>query len=290
MHKVSPILVVCIFLLCFTSVSPQCRAGTAAECTNTVHYVPGFPRAEYGIDITNFDDARYSVMNLREWQTQSGSCTVCENPLMKELQKLPLGISDWKANISCQQKVHHSGPLPAISLAAELTKLFVKNDWKKGLNLDAKFSAVQWILSGSDNVFVDYFKWKSPEDKFIFFLHQVSCSYYKFRVNNNSVSSSFKNNVNALPQTYDLHSKYKYQDLIRDYGTHIMTEFDLGANVFFLSTLPECKMHLEGLTVSEINDCLELEMSISIGLKIVTQDPVFKKCEETLKKKLATCY
>ncbi|KAJ6651780.1 hypothetical protein lerEdw1_018794, partial [Lerista edwardsae] len=43
----------------------------------------------------------------------------------------------------------------------------------------------------------------------------------------------------------------------------------------------------EGLTVSEINDCLELEVSISIGLKNVTQDPVFKKCEETLKKKVS---
>ncbi|KAJ6651816.1 hypothetical protein lerEdw1_016459 [Lerista edwardsae] len=285
MHKASPILVVCIFLLCFTSVSPQCRAGTAAECTSTVNYVPGFSWAQYGVDITKLDVDEFSsdyVMNLRKWQTQSGGCTVCENPLKKELQKLPLAISDWKANISCQQKVHRSGPLSAISLAAELTKLYVKNDWKKGLNLDAKFSAVQWILAGSDSDGAHFFKRKSSEDKHTFFLHQVSCSYYKFRVNNNSVSTFFKNDVNALPPTYDHFSKLKYQDLIRDYGTHVMTELDLGASVIYLSALPVCKMQLEGVTVSEINDCLELEMSIMIGLKNVTQDPVFKKCEKTL--------
>ncbi|KAJ6651643.1 hypothetical protein lerEdw1_020761 [Lerista edwardsae] len=225
-------------------------------------------------------------MNLREWQTQSGGCTVCENPLMTQLQKLPLGISDWKANISCQQEVHRSGPLSAISLAAELTKLFVKNDWKKGLNLDAKFSEVQWILSGSDSDGAHFFERKSSEDKHTFFLHQVSCSYYKFRVNNNSVSDIFKDNVDALPPTYDNSSKLKYQDLISKYGTHIMTELDLGASVIYLSALPVCKMQLEGVTVSEINDCLELEMSIMIGLKTVTQDPVFKKCEKTLRNTL----
>ncbi|KAJ6651642.1 hypothetical protein lerEdw1_020760 [Lerista edwardsae] len=297
MHKASPVLVVCIFLLCLTSVSPQCRAGTAAECSSTVNYVPGFSWAQYGVDITKlvaYRDKRERVMDLREWQTQSGGCTVCENPLRKDvlnsnlIQKLPSGVTDWKANISCQQKVHHSGPLSAISLAAEMTKLFVKNDWKKGLNLDAKFSAVQWVLSGSDNVFVDYFEWKRPEDKFIFFLHQVSCSYYKFRVNNNSVSNIFKDNVDALLPMYDNSSKHEYQDLIRTYGTHVMTELDLGAGLIYLSALPVCKMQLEGVTVSEVNHCLELEVSIIIGLKTVTQDPVFQKCEKTLEKILGT--
>ncbi|XP_066486491.1 perforin-1-like [Tiliqua scincoides] len=97
-----------------------------------------------------------------------------------------------------------------------------------------------------------------------------------------SVSGHFKDNVKILPEKYDHNSKLKYHHLIRSYGTHFITELDLGVHVRILTALPVCKIQLEGFTVSEISHCLEIEVGIIIGFDEVNKDLDLEKCKEIL--------
>ncbi|XP_066486493.1 perforin-1-like [Tiliqua scincoides] len=186
----------------------------------------------------------YDLMDLRKWQIRG--CTLCENPLVKvkRLQKLPLAVTAWKANISCQQKVQHSAPKSVISEVREEAA---------PAGRPAQIDTQSLLMS----------RFGIDKDK--------------------SVSEDFKNKVKLLPEKYDSNSKLRYYHLIRSYGTHFITELDLGVGVRILTALPVCKIRLEGFTVSEISQCLEIEVGKIIGFGEVTKDPDFQKCKETLK-------
>ncbi|XP_066486726.1 perforin-1-like [Tiliqua scincoides] len=287
MHKGSPVLAACVvlFFLHFTPVSPQCRAGTALECQKAHQFVPGLLHAEHGIDITTLDTSHGKLMDLREWQSSGGTCTLCDNPLQKhnKLQKIPVAVTNWKANISCQKKVQHSVPKSVISVAEEITKITIKNDWKTELDVDVKSSAnFQRILAGSHSDFTSFAKRKISHN-YIFLLHHVSCSYYKFSIDKDkSVSQNFKDQVKVLPEKYDHNSKLDYHSLIIFYGTHFIKEVDLGAAFRFLTALPFCKMQLQEFTDTEISKCLEIQMGHLIGFDKVTKEPDFENCKGTL--------
>ncbi|XP_066487015.1 perforin-1-like [Tiliqua scincoides] len=174
-----PTSAACVFLLflLLPPVSPKCQKGTADECKKA-EFVPGGDFAGKGFDINTLVSRRYVYEEI----TKDGECTLCENPLLegKPLQKLPLIITDWKANILCQEKVQHSVHQSPISVAEALTELLVKNDWRN--ELDVKISPgdkVQWALAGSRSKITQECVEKSSEDKYIFLLHHFDCSYYK---------------------------------------------------------------------------------------------------------------
>lgn len=184
MPKGGPASAACVFFLflLLTPVSPQCRTATADECKKSREFIPGHDLASRGFDITRLKHSQYNVFDFSEWKNQDGSCTLCENPLLqgKPLQRLPLAITDWKANVSCQQKVQYSVALSCISLANLMTELIVRSDWKKELDVDVDPSTyTQFAAEGSIAKWVSFCRQKIEEDKYIFLLHHVSCSYYK---------------------------------------------------------------------------------------------------------------
>ncbi|XP_066486492.1 perforin-1-like [Tiliqua scincoides] len=268
-------------------VSPQCRTATADECKKSQEFIPGHDLASRGFDITRLERSQYNVFDFSEWKNQDGSCTLCENPLLqgKPLQRLPLAFTDWKANISCQQKVQHSIYHSAIFVAKVMTEFAVKNDWKKELDMEVNPSANrQWAFAGSESKMTDFIKMKNTLDKYIFLLHHASCSYYKFRISKDkSVRKTFENNVQILPEKYEPSSKMKYHNLIETYGTHFITEVDLGARVSYLTARPVCLMVLNGYNISEISICLEIEVGIRIGFAEVTKSPDFQTCKKKKK-------
>lgn len=182
MQKGSPTLVVwMVFLFLFLApVSPQCRIGTAQECQITLQFVPGLQYGIYGIDITKLDVTFNELMDLSKWKNTNGDCTLCDNPLLKKAQKLPLALTNWRANISCQQKVQQLALHSEISVANAITKLIVKNDWTTDLDLDMNLSAnSERAFAGSQFFFTTVAEDCMSEDEYIFLLHHFSCSYYK---------------------------------------------------------------------------------------------------------------
>lgn len=87
-----------------------------------------------------------------------------------------------------------------------------------------------------------------------------------------------------LPERYDLNSKQRYQELISLFGTHFITELDLGAAFRFLTAIPLCRIQLENISASQISKCLEIQLGYIIGFDEVTKEPDFPMCRDTIKK------
>ncbi|XP_066486504.1 perforin-1-like [Tiliqua scincoides] len=283
MKNKDPTSAACVFLLflLLPPVSSKCQKGTADECKKA-EFVPGGDFAGKGFDINTLVSRRYVYEEI----TKDGECTLCENPLLegKPLQKLPLIITDWKANISCQEKVQHSVHQSPISVAEALTELLVKNDWRN--ELDVKISPrdkFQWALAGSRSEITHECVKKSSKDKYIFLLRNFICSYYKFRVNK-QVNTHFADHIKLLPENYDPSSKVEYFELIRSYGTHVETELDLGVHVSLVTPIPVCVAVLEGLSITQASLCLAVDVGIYVGLDGVTKSSDFQLCKEKKKK------
>ncbi|XP_066487012.1 perforin-1-like [Tiliqua scincoides] len=203
----------------------------------------------------------------------------------KPRQRLPLIVSDWKAHTSCQQKVQQSVQQSFIAVAEALAELEVKNDWRK--ELDVKISRndkVQWALAGSHSEATQRCIQKSSEDKYMFLLHHITCSHYKFHVGKDQfLSGDFERYINTLPEKYDPSSKSDYFELIRSYGTHFVTKLDVGAQAKYLSAIPVCEAVLEGTTASELSRCLAIHLGIVHGLAGVKNSSDFQMCEEKKK-------
>ncbi|XP_066487011.1 perforin-1-like [Tiliqua scincoides] len=214
-------------------------------------------------------------------------CTVCENPLLegKPLQRLPLIMSDWKAHTPCQQNVEHSVQQSVIGVAEGWAALEVKNDWRH--ELDLKISPrdkVQWALAGSHSEAIQRCIQKNSVDKYMFLLHHITCSHYKFRIGKDRfLSKHFENQVKNLPEKYDSSSKPDYFDLIRSYGTHFVTEMDMGVRARFLSAVPVCLAVLEGTTASDISRCLAIDLGLALSFDGVKNSPDFLMCKEKKK-------
>ncbi|KAJ6652142.1 hypothetical protein lerEdw1_013183 [Lerista edwardsae] len=288
MRNRDPRLAACALLFFFllTPVSPKCRKASAEECMKA-DFVPGGYMAGNGFDIHELTVREKFWANVEHWKTADGGCVLCENPLLegKPLQRLPVIITDWQAQASCEQKVQHSVQHSVIAVADALTKLRVKNDWRKELDVKISPSAkVQWALAGSRSKMTQDCLKKNSQDKYIFLLHHITCSYYKFRVSQVPfLSDHFELSVKTLPEYYGPSSKLKYRDLIRTYGTHFGTELDLGAHIRFLTAVPVCKAVMENVSVSELSLCLAIDVGIALGFKGVTNSPDFQMCEEKKK-------
>lgn len=174
----------CLFLLLLLlpPVSPQCRAASNVECRKSSEFIPGLDLASRGFDITSLELSAFPVFNLNEWQNPDGSCNLCENPLVagKPRQRLPLAVTNWKADPACQQEVQHSVAPSCVSVADAMSELVVRNGWKKDLDVELDPSTyTQRALAGTDSKWTSFCKRKTLEDKHIFLLHHASCSYYK---------------------------------------------------------------------------------------------------------------
>lgn len=168
---------VLLSFLLLPPVSPNCWKGTVEECKKA-ELVPGGNFSGKGFDINTLTSPSPEYKEV----IKDRECTLCENPLLygNPVQRLPLTTSDWKANISCEQKVYHSVHQSAISVAKALTELQVKNDWRKELDLKLNStSKLQWTLEGSHSEIAHECTEKSSKDKYIFLLHRITCSFYK---------------------------------------------------------------------------------------------------------------
>ncbi|XP_066487014.1 perforin-1-like [Tiliqua scincoides] len=211
--------------------------------------------------------------DVDQWKATDGGCTLCENPLLegKPLQRLPLIITDWKANISCQQKVQHSVQESVIAVAEALTELRVKNDWRNELDVKINLSAkIQFLRKCRQPITA------SQTHSYV--------STQKFRlIKDPLLSDHFEHSIKNLPENYYPSSKVDYFKLIRTYGTHFGIEFDMGAHFRYLTAIPVCKTVLEDVSISELSLCLAVDVGIAFGFDGVTNSPDFQMCEEKKK-------
>lgn len=263
------ILVLLIPVSCASTQGPPpltyaCRSAVIEEC-NKVHFVPGHTLLGEGLDIVTMKKKGAYVFNLQKVITPEDTCTVCNNPYMKKTwQKVPLGVVDWNPRSTCVKKVSGETSRSTSSLAEESASN-VQNNWEVGLELHHKVGNAKVVLAGSQSELAQFGQSKSNGDRYTFIRHHLSCIYYSLRLSNKPpLSHDFYKSLKSLPATYDMKTQEKYRHLITTYGTHYISQANVGGEAEQVTAIRTCHATMDGVSLDELKDCLSIEASAAI--------------------------
>ncbi|XP_060110925.1 perforin-1-like [Heteronotia binoei] len=237
--------------------SGYCQEFPNDVCQASTSFVPGHNLLGEGFDVTTLSRKGASVVDTSRWQGPNGTCTLCRNPKMgSEKQRLPLMALDWRAYSTCEQRVdasmQHSELEVANAMATEVT-----NDWKVELGLPP----IQAAFGASRSQATVWAHQYSQRDSYTFIMHETSCENYQLRLASipSLLTPHFSHDVSNLPMEYP---RKEYQRFINIYGTHYISQMKLGARSRHLFGVRNCKAALNGFTVSDFKDCLNVDTSL----------------------------
>ncbi|XP_071752024.2 perforin-1-like [Centroberyx gerrardi] len=243
----------------------SCTAGTANQCKDA-EFAPGTNLAGEGFDITKMQRKGAYVIDMNVWKHKDKTCRLCANPYLEgRKQKLPLSVVDWRPKQVCSMKVSSKLHRSSESLVSSSSSA-VENNWRVNLDVNVGNKAGSLMLAGTQSKLAEYSMEKTKNDKFSFTSHSMSCEYYSYRVSSSpKLHREFRAAVNKLPKTYSPENKQQYYKLIDNFGTHYITKVKLGGSVESVTSIRQCQARLQGLSVEEVQMCLEVEASASIG-------------------------
>lgn len=219
------------------------------------------------------------MINMSPWRRKDKTCTLCANPYLEgRKQKLPLAVVNWRPQQECKMavssKLHRSSESLVSSSASS-----VENNWKTNLNLNSGANSGSLMLAGTQSQLAEYSMDKTKNDKFSFTTHSMSCSYYSYGVSSSPrLHKEFIAALNKLPKTYNHENKQRYYKLIDNFGTHYITKVKLGGSVQSVTSIRQCQARLQGLSVEEVEMCLEVEASASVGAHSMSAEA--KQCQK----------
>uniref|UniRef100_A0A8C5QBH8 Perforin-1-like n=1 Tax=Leptobrachium leishanense TaxID=445787 RepID=A0A8C5QBH8_9ANUR len=246
----------------------SCHTEKKQKCLKRP-FVPGHTLLGEGVNIVTMKKTGANVIDMQLFLSQRNTCTVCKNPYKNmAVQKLPLAMADWKPYSSCSRKVSSEVSRSAVSLAEEMGSE-VQNNWEAGLELQHPSGNAKVVLAGSHSEINKFTEEKSNSDRYSFVKQQVSCVYYRFNLKQNpSLSQNFKESVKSLPESYSVKTKYEYLQFIRRYGTHYISQADVGGEVVEVTAIKTCQVALQGASVEELKDCLNIETNVAVTGKV----------------------
>ncbi|XP_070292231.1 perforin-1 isoform X2 [Salvelinus sp. IW2-2015] len=284
----------CLLLLICWAGTLQCLAGSLRgkipgkpqECKQA-EFVPGYNLAGEGFDIVKMQRKGSYVIDMENWEREGDTCELGVNFYLGGVkQKLPAAMANWRALTDCKREVSSSIYESSESLINTTTSA-VTNNWKLGLDLEMKGVKFNTIIGGTDSREATYVIAKSKQDRYSFTRHEVHCSIYRYSlVEDPPLHKQFLNSVKKLPTVYDLNSKPAYRNLIDTYGTHFTSQVNLGGKVSAVTSIKSCQATMNGLTITAVKDCLDVEASLSYQF-IASLTAELHYCNE-LKKKLGT--
>ncbi|TFJ97892.1 Perforin-1 [Platysternon megacephalum] len=263
----SGVFIPLLLLLLLPGVCPNCYTATAEDCDEIMTFVPAHSLVGEGIDVTTLEWTEANLVDTRLWRHRNGTCTLCENRLQgKQVQRLPLAVVDWKVQISCNQDLGSSVEESAAAVGRALA-LDVNNDWMSELELveDSHGPA----LAGSKSQLTSYAYQKELQDKYMFVRHEMPCVYYRLSLTQDPpLEPQFSRALRSLPSSYD---SATYWPFLAMYGTHYVSQADLGGRVRQLTAVQTCRAALDGLTASDITACLGSQFLQDLGLSQSSQ-------------------
>nr|DBA18983.1 TPA: hypothetical protein GDO54_014872 [Pyxicephalus adspersus] len=209
------------------------------------------------------------LLDLQRFLTKEKTCTVCHNPYMnKAWQKLPLAMVDWKPQSYCSRKISSAVSQSSTTLAEEAASE-VKNDWEVGLELEHNEVKGRVVMAGSQSHVAQFGQSKTSTDRYTFIKHHLSCVYYSFRLTNlHHLTKSLRQALRSLPPTYDASTQARYRQLIKIFGTHYINQADVGGQVQEINAIKTCQVSMDGNSVDEVKDCLNMEASLAVVGKV----------------------
>ncbi|XP_016531812.1 perforin-1-like [Poecilia formosa] len=266
----------------------SCRIGTQREC-DAAPFVPGHNLVGQSFDIVTLERKGADVIDVKTYLSPGDSCILCSNPLQKHaLQKLPYAVLDWSASSECKNDISSSYHTSASSLIQAYTSQDT-NDWMFGLEID-KYLFDNFNVGGTHSKAYKFLSQKNKDDRYTFSIHSVTCNRYGFILSTTPpLSFKFKKQLDILPNHYNYSTKNDYEEFIHIYGTHYFRLVNLGGRLRRLTSSRSCLSSLNGLTSSEIHNCLS--MGVAVGLGKVKLSSVPKSCKSVLQNKdFATGY
>ncbi|XP_015231299.1 PREDICTED: perforin-1-like [Cyprinodon variegatus] len=256
--------------------------GSPQQCEKA-RFVPGYNLGGEGFDIVKMERKGAYVIDVETWNLGNGTCKMYRNSYLKGVnQKVPVAVVDWRTLPKCNMKVSNTLYDSVESLVKDSSSS-VTNDWKIGLNISLGNASASFSLGGSHSRVSKFGMAKSKEDRYSFARQSVDCNLYRYRINTAPpMSPDFVSAVNSLPP-YSSINRSPYQNLINIFGTHYITQVYLGGEIAATTAFQTCKATMEGLSETEVSDCLWAEASASFA-NISDQTTMAKHCKEKKKK------
>ncbi|KAG1947396.1 perforin-1 [Pimephales promelas] len=264
--------------LLLVTISGEDDIGASKECVDAP-FVPGYNLAGEGFDVVTMERKGAYVINMEEWDLGNGTCKLRTNDNMNGIkQKLPAAVVFWRTLPKCSNKVSSQVFESSEALVNDSSSALAVS-WKVGLDVKVAGAAVGSTHSRE----AKFGMTKSKEDKYSFTKHEVSCSFYRYRLAENlHLHAEFLQAIKKLPASYDPDA---YRNLITTYGTHFTTSVMLGGRIKAVTAIKTCQAAVSGLTDTAVKDCLDVEASASYSVATVKAESHF--CKE-LKKKMGT--
>ncbi|XP_039536553.1 perforin-1-like [Pimephales promelas] len=264
--------------LLLVTISGEDDIGASKECVDAP-FVPGYNLAGEGFDVVTMERKGAYVINMEEWDLGNGTCNLRTNNYMNGIkQKLPAAVVFWRTLPKCSNKVSSQVFESSEALVNDSSSALAVS-WKVGLDVKVAGAAVGSTHSRE----AKFGMTKSKEDKYSFTKHEVSCSFYRYRLAENlHLHAEFLQAIKKLPASYDPDA---YRNLITTYGTHFTTSVMLGGRIKAVTAIKTCQAAVSGLTDTAVKDCLDVEASGSYSVATVKAESHF--CKE-LKKKMGT--
>ncbi|XP_074552135.1 perforin-1-like [Halichoeres trimaculatus] len=279
------LLNICVLALLILSLPdsahPSCVQGSPRQCAEA-EFAPGTNLAGEGIDITTMERKDAYVIDMNLWKRKDKTCTLCTNTFLEnKQQKLPLSVVDWRATQSCNSRVTSKLHKSSESLVSSSTSS-IENNWQASLDVNVGDKGASLMLAGTHSKLSEYSMEKTKNDKFSFSSQSMACEYYSYRVSGTpKLHREFRKAVKDLPKVYTQENKQRFYKLIDNFGTHFITKVKLGGSVQSVTSIRQCQASLQGLSVEEVQMCLEVEASASIKAQVNTQS---KHCQGDVEK------
>ncbi|KAM5153070.1 perforin-1-like [Mantella aurantiaca] len=192
------------------------------------------------------------------------NCTLCNNPHVNNaLQKLPMGLVNWRPETSCSRHITSKVLESKLSLANDATSS-VQNDWKVGLEVEVKVASANVAVGGSHSDLAKFSDSKIVTDKYNYLSNKLQCTYYSFYLAPDApLTSHFAQEIRKLPRIYNKNTKAEYRRFIGKYGTHYITQARVGGRTQEVTAVKTCEVTMDGLTLDEVKDCLNVEAQIA---------------------------
>ncbi|KAK7124754.1 hypothetical protein R3I94_018966 [Phoxinus phoxinus] len=272
------IYLVVFWALLLVTICGEDDIGASKECEDAP-FVPGHNLAGEGFDVVTMERKGSYVIKMEEWDLGNGTCELRNNNYMNGIkQKLPAAVVDWRTLPKCSMKVSSKIFESSEALVNDSSSA-LSVSWKVGLDVKAAGAAVGSTHSRE----AKFGMTKSKEDKYSFTKHEVTCSFYRYRLARKPpLHAEFLEAIKSLPASYDPDA---YRNLITTYGTHFITGVKLGGQMKAITAIKTCQATVSGLTDTAVKDCLDVEASGSYNVVTVKVESHF--CKE-LKKKMGT--
>lgn len=169
-----PLLQLFALLFLLPDVCHACRVAPPTACQKPP-FVPGHNLVGEGFDVVKLQTTGASVVDINSYQSGAyGNCTLCQNRLLGQEQKLPAAVLDWQVWPRCRRDLSARIYETSNAILEQNDKVF-SSGAKVGLSLGGQGAV---YLGGTHSKSSRFAISRSTKDRYSFTSHEVSCRYY----------------------------------------------------------------------------------------------------------------